>query len=88
MAFQIQYKGNFGGASSGGQWLPAVTGTLNQTSECDAVASTFETREVAVAFLEDEILPQAGDGTSAEFRIEEVDAADDAWQSAQEPAEL
>lgn len=39
MAYQVQVRGEFGGATGG--WRPAITGTLNQTGASDEAASTF-----------------------------------------------
>lgn len=71
MAFQIQYRGEWGGALAS-DWAPAVTGTVNQTGESNESASTFESRDVAEAFLDDELRPQA-DPDRVEFRVLKID---------------
>jgi len=54
MAYQVQVRGEFGGAVGG--WRPGVTGTLNQTGQSDADASRAETEadaeELAALVLE------------------------------------
>lgn len=44
-------------AGSVGDWRPAVTGTLNQSTYTDAEASTFTDYDSAMAFFEECILP-------------------------------
>lgn len=45
MAFQVQVRGQFGGAV--GDWRPGITGTLNGTNDSDDVASTVATESEA-----------------------------------------
>lgn len=52
----VQVRGAFGG-EVGSAWRPAISGTLNQTGQADAEASTFdsseEAREVGDQFCQD-----------------------------------
>jgi hypothetical protein len=61
---QLQVRGNWAGVI-GDQWRPAVDGTINQTNESAESASTFASRESAVAFYEDFILPELPDDEGA-----------------------
>ena len=78
MGFQIQVTGDWGGAIGG--WRPAITGTLNQTGQDDAWASTEDTRDAAEATLDAVVLPHLTSDTAdgdprdnaPRFRIVEV----------------
>lgn len=74
---QLQVRGQWAGYV-GRDWRPAVDGTLNQTSESAESASTFESRESAVAFYEDFVLPEMPDDEGVtpdwcEFRLLHAD---------------
>lgn len=48
--FQVQVRGDFGGAVGG--WRPACTGTENQTRTSDDAASTFDDAASAEAYAD------------------------------------
>jgi hypothetical protein len=59
--YQVQVRGTFGfvatsggyrgGNATGTGWRPGITGTLNQTNETDAAASTFTSKRAAAEAL-------------------------------------
>jgi hypothetical protein len=66
-AFQIQVTGEWAGTLGG--WRPAIAGTVNQTGESDAAASTFTTHDEASIALDRVIGPQlASDAATGDPR--------------------
>ena len=76
-SYQVQVTGEWGGSVGG--WRPAITGTLNQTGQSDAWASTCDSHDAASALLDDLVQnlandPQDGDprDNAPRFRVVEV----------------
>jgi len=62
-AVSLQVSGQWAGTMGG--WRPVVSGTLNQSNLSDESASEFPSREAAVAFYEQFVLPELPDDEGA-----------------------
>lgn len=74
MKARIEVRGEWAG-EVGSSWRPACAGTVNQTGQTDAEASTFDTVEEAKETLvQFEYDSSCSVNEAAEFRIVEVES--------------